>query len=150
MAGINRKSIVAEERLLESTAAAKRSTVELTKSILHLTSKIIAQVPKEKFDLIVPYYTEINQLMQTHDDEIEYVMDDIYEELVTKREKGRRIRVEEYMGNIEVKVGGHERFIFEGIAKDKYPEVDEKKGKTSMIGLGDESDDYLLKIPDLD
>ena len=67
MAGINRKSIVAEERLLESTVAAKRSTVELTKSILHLTSKIIAQVPKEKFDLIVPYYTEINQLMQTHD-----------------------------------------------------------------------------------
>ena len=53
MAGINRKSIVAEERLLESTVAAKRSTVELTKSILHLTSKIIAQVPKEKFDLIL-------------------------------------------------------------------------------------------------
>ena len=50
MAGINRKSIVAEERLLESTVAAKRSTVELTKSILHLTSKIIAQVPKEKID----------------------------------------------------------------------------------------------------
>ena len=70
-----------------------------------------------------------------YDDEIEYVMDDIYEELVTKRDKGRRIRVQEYMGNIEVKVGGHERFIFEGIAKDKYPEVDEKKGKTSMIKL---------------
>ena len=88
--------------------------------------------------------------MQAHEEEIEYTLDDIFEELVIKREKGRNIRVNEFMGNIEVKVGNQEAFIFEGIAKDKYPEVGEKKEKRSMIGLGDESDDYLLKVPDLD
>lgn len=149
------------DKELESTVEAKRKTVGLTKSIIRLTSNIIKHVPKEKINLVVEYYTEINELMQMHEEEIGQIMDDIYEVLEDNHiDKTRHIRVNEsLLGDIEVLVGNHEKFTFKGIAKDKHPPADEEEEQIetdtsiidlpSLIDLDDESDDYLFKPPDL-